>query len=87
MKLLEGFRAGLPVITTSDGAKGLSLVDGEQVLIADDPQGFAEQMTRIADGHSLRDHIREAAYGYLEQNHSLAVSQSAMRCVLGLDFP
>jgi glycosyltransferase involved in cell wall biosynthesis len=37
MKLLEAMSAGMPVVTTRDGAAGLDLQDGRELLIADDP--------------------------------------------------
>lgn len=84
MKLLEGFRAGMPVVTTPDGAFGLPLEDGKEALIASDPDGFAERVERLVRDAPLRDRLREEGYGYLERHHSLAVAQAVMRGVLGI---
>jgi glycosyltransferase involved in cell wall biosynthesis len=84
MKLLEGFRAGMPVVTTPDGAFGLPLQDGREALIAADPKGFADRVARLANEEALRDQLREAGYRYLEAHHSLAVAQGTMRRALGL---
>src|SRR5204863_322514 len=43
IKLLEGFRAGMPIVTTPDGAFGLPLADGSEIMIARDPDAFAER--------------------------------------------
>ena len=84
MKLLEGFRAGMPVVTTPDGAFGLPLEDGNEALVAADPTGFAERTLRLAEEPALRVRLREEGYGYLERHHSLAVAQDIMRGVLGI---
>jgi len=49
IKLLEAFAAGVPVVTTTKGAEGLEVVDGEHVLIAHSPQEFADA---IGDLHA-----------------------------------
>ncbi len=84
MKLLEGFRAGMPVVTTPDGAFGLPLEDGKEALIAKDPAGFAERVERVVRDAPLRDRLREEGYAYLDRHHSLAVAQAVMRGVLGI---
>ena len=84
MKLLEGFRAGMPVATTPDGAFGLPLEDGKEALIARDPAGFAERIERLVRDTSLRDRLRQEGFAYLDRHHSLSVAQSVMRGVLGI---
>jgi glycosyltransferase involved in cell wall biosynthesis len=84
LKLLEGFRAGLPVVTTPDGAFGLPLEDGREALIAADPAGFAERALRVVADGDLRERVVGSAYGFLEAHHSLAVAQRVMRRALGL---
>ncbi|MDB4943614.1 MAG: hypothetical protein JWP97_3148 [Labilithrix sp.] len=84
VKMLEGFRAGMPVVTTPDGAFGLPLADGEQAMIADTPDGFADRVARLVSDEPLRQRVREGGYGYLEEHHSLAAAQGVMRKVLGI---
>ena len=84
VKMLEGFRAGMPVVTTPDGAFGLPLSDGNEALVAQDPDGFAERVERLVKDEPLRQRIREGGYTYLETYHSLRVAQDVMRKVLGI---
>ena len=84
LKLLEGFRAGMPVVTTPDGAFGLPLEDGREALISSDPEGFAERVERLVKDEALRERVREGGYTYLEEHHSLAVAQRVMRAALGI---
>lgn len=83
LKLLEGFRAGMPVVTTPDGAFGLPLEDGREAMIAADPAAFAERVVRLANEAPLRESLRTAAYDFLEKHHSLAAAQDVMRRALG----
>lgn len=87
VKLLEGFRAGIPVVTTPDGAFGLPLADGREVLIQSDPDGFAERVERLVRDGALRERLRGEGYAFLEKHHSLAVAQDVMREVLNIAWP
>jgi glycosyltransferase involved in cell wall biosynthesis len=86
IKLLEGFRAGLPIVTTKAGAAGLPLEDGRELFIADDPKIFADRVIELARpgegtaaAHALAERLRVSAYTYLETHHGLEVAQNAIR--------
>jgi glycosyltransferase involved in cell wall biosynthesis len=84
VKLLDGFRAGIPIVTTPDAAAGLPLEDGIQALIAADPAGFAERAERLVADESLRERLREGGYAFIQEHHSLGVAQRVMRGALGI---
>jgi O-antigen biosynthesis protein len=67
-KLGQSLLHGLPAVTTSIGAEGMNLVDGQHALIADEPDIFASQVVRL-----LRD---DALWTYL-QAQGRALAQSA----------
>ncbi len=83
IKLLEGFRAGLPLVTTTAGALGLPLESGRELLVADDPDSFAAHVANVLSDVALQRTLRENAYAFLEREHGLARAQSVMRDVLG----
>jgi len=66
-KNLAALSYGIPVVTTTIGAEGLSLRDGETVSIADDEKSFAEAVVRLYQDDRLwrkqakaaREHIQE----------------------------
>ncbi len=84
MKLLESMRAGMPTVTTRDGAAGLAVVDGIEMSIADEPQAFADAVIRLLSDKDLRDRFRVAGYAYLEANHSLRTGRACLEPALGL---
>jgi len=54
IKIMEALAAGLPVVSTTIGAEGLGLVDGEHLLIADSAADFAAAVVRMAGDEQLR---------------------------------
>jgi glycosyltransferase involved in cell wall biosynthesis len=82
MKLLESMRAGMPTVTTTDGAAGLDVQDGRELFIADDPARFAEGLFRVLSDSVLRDRMRKAGYAYLDAHHSLAAARSRLEPAL-----
>ncbi len=53
LKILEAMALGTPVVSTSKGAEGLEVTSGEDILIADDPEDFAEAVARAMDDEEL----------------------------------
>jgi GT2 family glycosyltransferase/glycosyltransferase involved in cell wall biosynthesis len=47
VKLLEAFSAGIPVVSTTVGAEGLTSKDGDMCGLADDPAGFAAKIVEL----------------------------------------
>lgn len=59
LKILEAMALGTPVVATTKGAEGLDLAHGEDLLIADDPEAFADATVRLLTEDAL--HARVAA--------------------------
>jgi glycosyltransferase involved in cell wall biosynthesis len=59
LKILEAMALGTPVVATTKGAEGLDLTSGEDILIADDPDAFADATSRLLTDDAL--HARIAA--------------------------
>lgn len=53
LKILEAMAVGTPVVATSKGAEGLDVTDGENILLADTPQDFAEAILRLRQDAAL----------------------------------
>jgi len=59
LKILEAMALGRPVVSTSMGCEGLEVLDGEHLLIADDPQQFAGKIAQLLTDNKLYFHIAE----------------------------
>ena len=47
VKILDAWSWGLPVISTSIGAEGIAAKHGENILISDDPETFANHIIAV----------------------------------------
>jgi sugar transferase (PEP-CTERM/EpsH1 system associated) len=61
LKILEAMAAGVPVVSTTLGAEGLKVRDGDNILIDDDNRGLAEKIVNVIDNENLRTEIIAAA--------------------------
>lgn len=57
VKIIEAMSAGKAVVTTTIGAEGIGCTDGKDVLIADTPEQFVEQLQRCVDNPEFRKEI------------------------------
>lgn len=53
LKVLEALSAGIPVVTTPIGCEGIDVVDGEHVLIREEPEAFAEAVLELLSDPEL----------------------------------
>jgi len=56
-KVLEAMALGRPVVTTSIGAQGLSVVSGKHLIIEDDHQKFAAKTIELLSNDDLRQKL------------------------------
>jgi glycosyltransferase involved in cell wall biosynthesis len=54
LKIVESLAMGTPVISTRIGAQGLDLQHEDEILLADDARGFAQQIARALGDANLR---------------------------------
>jgi glycosyltransferase involved in cell wall biosynthesis len=57
LKIYECMAAGLPVVSTTVGAEGLLYEDSEDIVLADDPAGFAAACVRLLSDDSARHRL------------------------------
>jgi sugar transferase (PEP-CTERM/EpsH1 system associated) len=72
LKIFEAMSMGKVVVSTSIGAEGLPVKNGEHLLLADDPASFAESTLRLLGNDSQRTQIGQAARHLVEENYSWA---------------
>lgn len=61
LKILEAMAAGKPVVSTSVGAEGFDVSDGEDIIIADTPEDWASAILRLLNNPGLRKELGSAA--------------------------
>jgi glycosyltransferase involved in cell wall biosynthesis len=69
IKILEAMAAGLPVVSTAEGAEGLEVVPGEHVLIARDETDFARCVIQLLDDRSLVQSLTAKAGKLVEERY------------------
>ncbi|MBI5877787.1 MAG: glycosyltransferase [Chloroflexi bacterium] len=73
LKILEAMVLGTPVVSTSKGAEGLEVRDGEHLLIGDTPEQFAAQVVRLLRDEELRDRLAANARRLVEGTYDWSV--------------
>ncbi len=70
LKIFEGMAMALPTVSTTIGAEGLPVEDGEHLLIGDAPEAFATQcIALLSDTHRARQ-IGASAHELVRANFS-----------------
>lgn len=72
---------GQPVVATSCAVEGMHLRDGEDVLVADDPQAFADAVVRLYQDEALWNALARNGLESVERNFSLAAARETVRRV------
>ncbi len=67
-KIGESLAHGLPLVTTSIGAEGMGLTDGEHALIEDDALDFAASVARLYRERELWQRLADAGRRHVEQH-------------------
>lgn len=57
LKILDAWALGVPVVSTSIGCEGLSVRDGDNILVRDTPAAFADAVTLLLQEQQLRSRI------------------------------
>jgi glycosyltransferase involved in cell wall biosynthesis len=70
IKILDAWAMGKAVVSTSIGCEGLAAVDGDNILIRDDPRGFADAVARVLEDAPLRQALGRAGRSTVERLYS-----------------
>jgi polysaccharide biosynthesis protein PslH len=69
LKILEAMALGRPVVSTTVGAEGIDVVDGETILIADDAAGFARAIAVALNEPTIWEPLVRNARRFVEERH------------------
>lgn len=53
VRILEALARGIPVVTTTTGVEGIAAINGEHLLVADEPTAFADAVVRLLKNRKL----------------------------------
>lgn len=84
LKIFEAMAAGKAIVSTTIGAEGLPVHDGENILIADEPEAFSRHVTRLLLEQEERRRLGCAARQLVEKNYSWASATDRLEAVLRL---
>jgi len=86
-KVNQAMAFGLPVVATPMAAEGMGLRDGEELLIADSAQDFADAIVRLYGDEALWQRLAEGGRDNVRRRFSRAHAREALAAMLGLPPP
>ena len=81
-KVNQALAHGLPVVATTCAVEGMHLVDGEDVLVADDADAFAEAVLKLHDDATLWSRLSEGGLENTRRHFSPDVVRAPLRRLL-----
>lgn len=82
-KLIQALMLGTPVVGTSIAAEGLDLVDGRDMLIADDADGLAAATARLLDDSELWGRLRRDGRAMALEAHGRERARMTLLGIVG----
>ena len=77
IKMLDYFAAGLPVVSTEHGSRGLDVQHNKHLFVAQ-PSGFKQMLERVAGEPELAKGVGAAARSFIAQHYSAKVLGSRL---------
>jgi len=71
VKVLDALAAGTPVVTTTYGNEGVGAIPERDLLIADDPESFADAVIRVLSDQELAARLSRNGQEFVRQNFTL----------------
>jgi glycosyltransferase involved in cell wall biosynthesis len=81
VKIVDGWRWGLPIVSTTIGAEGIRYQDGENILIADTPEDFSKAVIRVLSEPDLAQRLRQNGRRWVEEHYDWQKVYSAWDAV------
>ncbi len=78
-KIIQSMSYGLPVVTTMIGAEGLDLIDGFDVLIADEPSDFAMKVVELYRSEDMWKKISGNSAESMKNNFSAGIAHEKLQ--------
>lgn len=69
LKLLEAMMMGKPIVSTTLGAEGFPVVNGQELILADEPETFAREVLDLLDNPPRRARLGSAGRLFAQANY------------------
>ena len=69
VKIIDGWRWSLPIVSTTVGAEGIEYTAGEHLLIADTPAAFAAAVIELLGNETRRTTVAAAGRAWVESHY------------------
>jgi glycosyltransferase involved in cell wall biosynthesis len=69
VKILNALAQGVPIVSTSLGCEGIAVTHGQDIMIADSPDEFAEAVMRVLDSPILAERLGRNGRQLAEQRY------------------
>jgi glycosyltransferase involved in cell wall biosynthesis len=70
-KILEAGACKIPLVSTTLGAEGIPVIDGEHILIADEPAAFANAIIRLLNNKDLANRLANNCHNLVNEHFSV----------------
>ena len=85
IKILEAMALGCPIVSTTLGAEGIEVSDGQDILLADTATEFADACIRLAEDATLRKNLSQKGWKMVNANYSsAAIADRMAECIRAL---
>jgi len=75
---------GLPVVATAIAVEGMHVAAGEDVMVADDADGFADAVVRVYEDEALWNRLSARGLDNVRKHFSFDAARAAVRRILAL---
>jgi O-antigen biosynthesis protein len=72
VKIFEAMAAGIPIVSTTLGAEGIAVADGDDILLADAPEAFAERVIALLSNPDLQKDLAVNARNLVVEKYDWA---------------
>ena len=87
VKILEAFARGIPVVSTTVGMEGIAARDGEHLLVADEPDAFADAVLTLLRDPAEAARLARAGRRLVEESYDWRSALNGLDAVYGRKQP
>lgn len=84
VKVVNSLTRGLPTVTTSVGAEGIKVKDGEQIYICDEAQDFVDAIVTLMTRKQAWYRLSEQSRAWMKSHYSHEIEHKNLKRSLGL---